>query len=105
MQENKHIKQLFQRYLDNKCTAEETARLFQIFGKEENEEHLREFIREQFLSSQNSALPLTENKEQLLKDVYDQIKNAINAEENIDVKKATPFYLNNWFRIYLFFLY
>ena len=98
MQENKHIKQLFQRYLENKCTAEETARLFQIFGKEENEEHLREFIREQLSFSQNSSLFETENKEQLLKDVFNQIKNAINAEEEVDVKKATPFYLNTWFR-------
>ncbi len=98
MHKTKHIKELFQRYLDNKCNREETAQLFQLFGKVGNEEQLREFIREQLLLSEYTSHSATESKEQLLNDVLDQIKNTINAEEEVAHKKPTPFYLNNWFR-------
>lgn len=98
MHENKHIKELFQLYLDHNCSAEETARLFRYFEKDENEEKLREFIREQLAVSENDSLSVKENNEFLLNNVFAQIKNAINAEEKVAPKKTIPFYQAKWFR-------
>ncbi|MEO7313606.1 MAG: FecR domain-containing protein [Ginsengibacter sp.] len=97
MEENKNIQELFQRYLDNNCTTEEIKSLFDFFGKEENEEQLRAFIREQLPSQINQKTSPQESKEKLLNTVLLQIKKAISEDEKIS-RKVTPFYQHKWFR-------
>lgn len=95
MQDNKKIEELFQRYLDNACTPEEVETLLDFFGKEKNEDRLRQLIREHLLTEANEdALPKNA-EDQFVKTVFPEIKNAL----HLDRKQVVPLYRKNWFRV------
>jgi hypothetical protein len=95
LQDNKKIEELFQRYLDNACTPEEVKTLLDFFGKEKNEDQLRQLIREHLLTGANeNALPKNA-EDQFVKTVFPEIKKAL----QLDRKQVLPLYRKNWFRV------
>lgn len=94
MDSSKKLKNLFQRYLENKCSPEEIRTLLQYFGGGENEKLLRELIHEQSevsTFSDNAINPITDV-------VFGKIKNAIASESKANQFRMIPFYMRSWFR-------
>jgi hypothetical protein len=95
---HQNIENLFQRFLNNKCSPAEVKALLQYFDAGENEVLLRDLIRKQ--SEAISDTPLSsESLKRLVDKAYDRIKNAI--AEDIEPLEAprVPLYRRLWFRI------
>ena len=93
------IENLFQRYLDNKCTSDEIKILLQYFDAGENEDLLRSLIRKHSDVINDASLISDEASKQLLDVVFSKIKNAIAADRKTGHIYVIPFYRNTWFRV------
>jgi hypothetical protein len=95
---NQNIENLFQRFLDNKCTQAEVKILLQYFDADENEVLLRSLIRKQ--SEAISDTPLSSEKlETLLESTYRKIADEIAGDTAIASSPVIPLYHRLWFRI------
>ncbi|MEO9022955.1 MAG: FecR domain-containing protein [Ginsengibacter sp.] len=94
-----YIENLFQRYLDNKCTPDEIRILLLHFDAGEKEDLLRSLIREQSdVFNDTSHIP-DEASKKLLDTVFSKIKNAIAGDNKEKQVQVVPFYRHTWFRI------
>ena len=93
-----YIENLFQKYLDNKCTADEIRTLLKHFDAGENEDLLRSLIREQSDVINGASLISDETSKQLLDVFFSKIKNGIAAGHKTRQIPVVPFYSNRWFR-------
>jgi hypothetical protein len=95
---HQNIENLFQRFLDNKCSPAEVKTLLQYFNAGENEVLLRDLIRKQSEAINDTPLS-SESLKSLVDKAYDRIKNAI--AEDIEPLEAprVPLYRRLWFRI------
>ncbi len=98
MENSQNIQELFQRFLDNKCTPAEVRLLLQHFDAGENEALLRELIRKQ--SEETNATPLSpESLKPLLDATYRKIQSAIATDNEPVETPIIPLYHRVWFRI------
>ena len=98
MENSENIQELFQRFLDNKCTPGEVRLLLQYFDAGENETLLRELIRKQ--SEDANATPLSpELSKPLLDATYRKIQSAIATDTQPFEAPEVPLYHRLWFRI------
>ncbi len=96
MDNNENIKRLFQRFLDNECTADEIRALLQYFDAGENEVLLRGLIKESAISD----TPLSSEELKPLLDIaYSKIQSAITKDTEPQQKSIIPLYRRLWFRI------
>ena len=100
MNNSKDVENLFQRYLDNKCTPDEIRILLQHFDASENEDLLRSLIHQQSGVINDALLISDEASKRLLADVFSKIKGAIAADHKIRQIKVIPFYRHRWFRVW-----
>ncbi len=94
MDDQKNILELFQRYLDSKCSPDEIKNLLQYFDDGENEKLLRELIHEQSKDAtfaDEAFNPITDA-------VFGNIKNAIASDIKVNEPRIIPFYRRSWFR-------
>ena len=98
MPNHQNIKDLFQRFLNNKCSPAEVKALLQYFDADENEVLLGDLIRK--YSEAISDTPLSSESLKLLVDkAYDKIKNAIAEDIEPLEEPMVPLYRRLWFRI------
>ncbi|MEO6134851.1 MAG: FecR domain-containing protein [Ginsengibacter sp.] len=98
-EKNVYVKSLFQKYLNNSCTAEEVRMLLQHFNLAENETLLRSLIRQQSDLPEESSPVSDVEDHPLLDDVFNKIKNAIAVDVTTDVRYIVPLYRKTWFRV------
>ena len=98
MDNHQNIENLFQRFLNDKCSPAEVKALLQYFDAGENEVLLRDVIRKH--SEAISDTPLSSESLKLLVDkAYDKIKNAIAEDIEPLEEPMVPLYRRLWFRI------
>ncbi len=98
MKNNERLKELFQRYLDNKCTPAELRLLLQYFDAGENEALLRDLIRKQ--SEDINAIPFSSGSlKPLLDAAYGRIQSSIRTGAEPVGTPVIPLYHRLWFRI------
>ena len=98
MPNHQNIKDLFQRFLNNKCSPAEVKALLQYFDADENEVLLGDLIRK--YSEAISDTPLSSESLKLLVDkAYDKIKNAIAEDIEPLEEPMVPLYRRLWFTI------
>lgn len=88
MNEQDHINELFQRYINNRCTPEEIFFLLQFFDIDENETLLKELIRNELDKSTNVSF---EQDRTHLDVLYNKITNVIGEEQAKDRKRLYTF--------------
>lgn len=98
MENSENIEELFQRFLNNKCTPAEISLLLQYFDAGENEDLLRELIRKQ--SEDINTTPLSpESLKPLLDTTYRKIQSAIATDADPFEAPIVPLFHRLWFRI------
>ncbi len=89
---------LFQRYLNNECTADEVKELLKYFEAEENEVFLKKLIREQLEEDNDANLIPSQEYHSLLDTTLGNIKKTIAPENSAGPAISLPIYKRNWFR-------
>lgn len=88
------MKDLFEKYINNKCSPEEVQELLKHFALSENEIKLRRLISEQLEADHASANKPETKWEQDIEQTYDGIRKQIEAN-----KRMIPIYKKKWFRL------
>ena len=98
MDDPNYIQNLFQRYLENKCTPDEIRRLLQYFGKVENEGLLRELIRKSPGVIEDLPFNSDDSTDPIAEVVFGKIKSVIASDSKAKYAFVIPFYRRSWFR-------
>ena len=96
MKSNQTLENLFRRYLNDECDAEEIRTLLQYFGKDKNKTLLKSLISRQLEETENK--PVVSN-DSLLEATFNNIRDAIASQNKETLKSVLPLYLRSWFRM------
>lgn len=98
MDNSEHIKRLFQRFLDNKCTQEEVRALLQYFDAGDNEVLLRSLIEKQSEIFSDATLS-SDSLKPLLEKAYSEIQRSIAEGSQLRSTAVVPLHHRLWFKI------
>ena len=96
MQEDKSIRELFGRYLQNQCTREEIKVLLRHFNTGENEALLKTLVRQQL--EEEEELETSVNP-QLLHQVFEKVKQTIATSGDEEKTIISPAQKRAWWRV------
>jgi transmembrane sensor len=92
------MKELFRKYLENRCSPDEVKLLLKEFDLDDNEFSLRALIQQHFETDSADIKDRDEKIRYLIDESYSIVKSKIDFKENRHGKKIIPFTAYAWFQ-------